>query len=78
MIYCFEQIFLIKNGKLFKINLPEYDKIREELRMSAEEKRSKAAKEGIAPPVSFEYRPLNITTSGEILDPYIPVSINSK
>lgn len=61
----------LKNVVL-KFELPDYDKIRDDSKKTFEEQRAKSIKEGIEPPISFEYKPLNITTSSEIFDPYVP------
>ena len=39
---------------------------------SPEEQRSKMKKEGFNPQISFEYKPININSSNEIFDEYLP------
>ena len=55
----------IRREKVVKIKFPDFERIKknETLKMTAEEKRSRSIKEGIEPPISFEYKSINITTS---------------
>jgi large subunit ribosomal protein L45 len=62
----------------FQPELPDFNKVFREAEATVEEKRSYAIKNGIQPPVSFAYKPLNITNSGEIFDPYVPAEGDGK
>jgi len=50
------------------MNLPDFEKIRKDdmNQKTNEERRATFIKEGIEPPVSFEYKPFNITTTSRI------------
>lgn len=60
--------------KVVKPKLPDFDQMRQEdpLGESIQERRKRMIKEGMEPPVSFEYKPVNITSSTEIFDSYVP------
>jgi len=62
----------LRAEKFFKFELPDYDRLREDSNVSFEKQRAKSIKEGLEPPISFEYKPINITTSSEIFDNYLP------
>jgi large subunit ribosomal protein L45 len=56
-----------------KIILPDYEEASRPVgEMSKEEIRSMMKEKGVAPSVPFQERPLFISTTGEILDPYVP------
>jgi hypothetical protein len=58
----------IRRDKIVEMKFPDFEKVKKNnmFKMTAEEKRSHAIKEGIDPPISFEYKPINITTSSKI------------
>ena len=66
----------LRKQKVIKPDLPDYEKVmhpgRELRDKTTQERRAHAIKEGIDPPISFEYKPINITTSSEIFDRYVP------
>lgn len=65
----------LRANKVVKPTLPDYEKVKGTLNQkneTAEERRSRLIKEGISPPISFEYKPINFTTSSEIFDSYVP------
>ena len=55
------------NFYLKQLKLPDFNKIRNDdmNQQTAEERRSTFIKEGIEPPLSFDYKPFNITTSSK-------------
>lgn len=55
----------LRKEKFIKIELPDFDKIRktDETTETAEERRARMIKEGIEPTISFEYKPINISSS---------------
>ena len=65
-----------------KPNLPDFDKLRKspfDINDTPEKRRAHLIKEGISPPVTFEYKPINFSTSG-ILDSFyqsVRVKLNS-
>lgn len=64
----------LRKNKFVKMKLPDFDKMRgnDLNQQTDEERRANLKKEGIDPPLNFEYKPFNITTSNEIFDAYIP------
>lgn len=64
----------LRKQKFIKMKIPDFDELRSKATMNktSEERRADFIKEGIEPPLSFEYKPFNITTSSEIFDPYVP------
>jgi hypothetical protein len=51
------------------MKLPDFEKVMgmgDTAGQTTEERRAKFIKEGIEPPVSFEYKPFNITTSSNL------------
>jgi hypothetical protein len=59
----------LRKQKFVKMKLPDFDKIRKDdmNQQTNEERRANFIKEGIEPPVSFEFKPFNITTSSRYL-----------
>jgi large subunit ribosomal protein L45 len=57
----------LRRDKVVKIKFPDFEKIKKNdmFELTAEERRSRSIKEGIEPPISFEYKPINITTSSK-------------
>ena len=57
----------LRRDKVVKIKFPDFEEIKKNdmFDMTAEEKRSRAIKEGIEPPINFEYKPINITSSSK-------------
>ena len=57
----------LRAAKVVKIKFPDFEQIKKNdmFDLTPEEKRSRAIKEGIEPPISFEYKPINITTSSK-------------
>ncbi|XP_023220831.1 probable 39S ribosomal protein L45, mitochondrial isoform X1 [Centruroides sculpturatus] len=70
--------------KMLKLELPDYDELRREKELTPEEIRAKMKERGIAPPRPWNEKPIFISCTGELADPYIPpegdgkVSIVSK
>lgn len=64
----------LRGAKVIKPELPDYEKIKNQSNQkeTKEERRSRSIKEGISPPVTFEYKPINFATSSEIFDQYVP------
>lgn len=58
----------LRKAKVVKVKFPDFDEIKNNdmFNMTAEEKRARSIKEGIEPPISFEYKPINITTSSNL------------
>lgn len=58
--------------KTYKIDIPDYDKLRRESNMTMEELRSHTKKTGQPPPRTFKETDLTISASGTIFEPYVP------
>ncbi|GAU88011.1 hypothetical protein RvY_00784 [Ramazzottius varieornatus] len=60
--------------KFIKVNLPDYEQMRRQARgqLTPEEIRSIMKKEGVAPTRPYQEKPLLITTTDTIMEPFIP------
>ncbi|XP_076437207.1 large ribosomal subunit protein mL45-like [Babylonia areolata] len=58
--------------KFLKVDIPDFQKLMKESRMSPDEFRMKLKKDGKLPPRTFQERPINISNTGTIFEPFIP------
>ncbi|KFM81478.1 putative 39S ribosomal protein L45, mitochondrial, partial [Stegodyphus mimosarum] len=58
--------------KVIKVVLPDFDQMRRDEKLSVEEMRSKLKEKGIAPARSWHEKPMFISCSSSIFDPYVP------
>lgn len=61
-----------RSKKVIKIELPDFDELRTDNKMTSEEYISKMKEKGIAPPIIYKEKPIVITTTQGIIDPYVP------
>ncbi|XP_054164979.1 probable 39S ribosomal protein L45, mitochondrial [Oppia nitens] len=61
-----------RSRKVIKIELPDFNEMRLEDKLSPEEIRSRLKEKGVAPPRMYNERELTITSTNGILDPYVP------
>uniref|UniRef100_T1IZF5 Large ribosomal subunit protein mL45 n=1 Tax=Strigamia maritima TaxID=126957 RepID=T1IZF5_STRMM len=61
-----------RGEKVIKINLPDYDEMRKDAQLPANEIRLKMKEKGIAPPRGWSERPVVISSTGGIFEPYLP------
>ncbi|KAK6182612.1 hypothetical protein SNE40_010257 [Patella caerulea] len=62
----------LRRKKFLKINLPDYQKLRTERDLPADEARMNMKKEGRLPPRTFQERPINISCTTSIFEPFVP------
>ena len=48
-----------------QIDLPDFEKMRQDAKMTPDEMRSRMKKDGQVPPRSFQERPMNIASTGQ-------------
>ncbi|KAL8599772.1 hypothetical protein ACOMHN_040482 [Nucella lapillus] len=58
--------------KFLKIDLPDFQKLVKDSKMSPDEFRMKLKKDGRLPPRTFQERPINISNTGTIFEAFIP------
>lgn len=58
--------------KVIKITLPDYDEMRKSDNLTPEEMRSKLKEKGIVPHREWNEKPMFISCSGDVFDPYVP------
>lgn len=58
--------------KLLKVELPDFEKMRSDNKLTPEEYVSKLKEKGIAPPRQYKEKPVAICSMQGVLDPYIP------
>jgi large subunit ribosomal protein L45 len=59
--------------KVAKIELPDFEKMREDTtKIDPDQMRSMMKEQGIVPPRMWDERPVVFTCSGDIIDPYLP------
>lgn len=58
--------------KTLKVELPDFEKMRDDTRLTPDEYISKLKEKGIAPPRQYKERPIVITCIQGVLDPYVP------
>ena len=61
-----------RGAKMIKVDLPDFDQLREDQKLSPEEIRSKLKEKGIAPPRTYTERQIFMSSTGGILDPFVP------
>lgn len=61
-----------RRKKFIKVELPDYDELRKEKKLSPEEIRAKLKEKGVAPPRPWIEYPINISSTGGIFEPYVP------
>ncbi|GAB6019390.1 39S ribosomal protein L45, mitochondrial [Chamberlinius hualienensis] len=61
-----------RREKVAKIELPDFQKLKRDSNISPEELRSKLKREGLAPPRPWQERPIHISATGDIFEPYVP------
>lgn len=61
-----------RREKFLKIDLPDFHKLLKESKMPPDEFRMKLKKDGKLPPRTFQERPINISNTGAIFEPFIP------
>lgn len=65
--------FRRERGKKFiKIELPDFDELRENEKLSVEEMRAKLKEKGIVPHRTWDEKPICISCTGSVFDPYVP------
>lgn len=62
----------LRAAKVMTIELPDFDKRSKDAKMNPEDRRAEMKKEGFLPPRNFIERPINISASSEIFEPYVP------
>ncbi|KAI3383230.1 hypothetical protein SNEBB_010765 [Seison nebaliae] len=68
----------LRAQKVVKIDLPNFDEAKEHEKLSMEERRKKSLKDGISPFRQFEFRPMLFSTTGGIIDTYVPPEADGK
>ena len=58
--------------KVLKFDLPDFEQIRSDTKLTPEEYVSKLKEKGIAPPKQYKEKPIVVTTTQGVLDPYVP------
>lgn len=61
-----------RSKKMLKIELPNFDKMRSDSKLSPEEYASKLKEKGVVPPRKYKERPILVTSFQGVLDPYVP------
>lgn len=63
----------LRKAKFVKPKLPDFNTIlKSNTNETSEERRARFIKEGMSAPITFEYKPVTITSSSEVFDPYVP------
>lgn len=58
--------------KIFKIELPDFEKLRSDEKLKPEEYLSKLKEKGVTPPRKYQENPILLTCIQGVLDPYVP------
>lgn len=58
--------------KVLKIELPDFERIQSDTKLTPEEYVSRLKEKGIAPPKKYKEKPIVVTTTQGVLDPYVP------
>nr|XP_027198415.1 probable 39S ribosomal protein L45, mitochondrial [Dermatophagoides pteronyssinus] len=61
-----------RSKKVLKFDLPDFEQIRSDTKLTPEEYVSKLKEKGIAPPKQYKEKPIVVTTTQGVLDPYVP------
>lgn len=62
----------LRAAKVLKMNLPDFDESIRNQKLSPEEMRSKMKREGQHPPRRFDDKPMLISCTGSVFEPYVP------
>ncbi|KAH7985618.1 hypothetical protein HPB52_025520 [Rhipicephalus sanguineus] len=62
----------LRRRKVIKIKLPEFEEMRHRDQMTPEEMRAKLKEQGVAPDRPWNERPMVISCSGGVFEPYLP------
>ncbi|XP_050034895.1 large ribosomal subunit protein mL45 [Dermacentor andersoni] len=62
----------LRRRKVIKIKLPEFEEMRKKDQLTPEEMRSKLKEQGVAPDRPWNERPMVISCSGGVFEPYLP------
>nr|XP_037278763.1 probable 39S ribosomal protein L45, mitochondrial isoform X1 [Rhipicephalus microplus] len=62
----------LRRRKVIKIKLPEFEEMRRKDQMTPEEMRTKLKEQGVAPDRPWNERPMVISCSGGVFEPYLP------
>ncbi|XP_046570350.1 probable 39S ribosomal protein L45, mitochondrial [Haliotis rubra] len=62
----------LRRKKVMKIDLPDYGKVMKDRNMSADEKHKQMKEDKIPPPRIFQERPINISCTSAIFEPFVP------
>lgn len=57
--------------KVLKVELPDFDLMRRENKLQPDEIRSRMKEKGVAPPRHYNERPINVSCTNGIVDPYV-------
>uniref|UniRef100_A0A5S6QM14 Large ribosomal subunit protein mL45 n=1 Tax=Trichuris muris TaxID=70415 RepID=A0A5S6QM14_TRIMR len=68
----------LRREKFLKITLPDYDKIRKQEELSMKDLRAELKKMGLPPHRPWRERPIHVSCSGVIFDPFLPPDDESK
>ncbi|GBO05100.1 putative 39S ribosomal protein L45, mitochondrial [Araneus ventricosus] len=61
-----------RGEKILKIKLPDFDEQRRDEKLSLEEIRSKMKEKGIVPPREWSEKPIFVSCTANVIDPYVP------
>lgn len=61
-----------RGRKVLKVDLPDFDEIRENEKLSVEEIRQKLKEKGIVPRRKWTEKPMCVSCTGGVFDPYVP------
>ncbi|KAI0990083.1 hypothetical protein GJ496_001842 [Pomphorhynchus laevis] len=62
----------LRADSVIKVDLPSYTKQRERQSMDVAARREFFRKEGLPQETSFNYMPINLSSTGELMEPYVP------
>ncbi|KFD49931.1 hypothetical protein M514_09145 [Trichuris suis] len=68
----------MRRQKVLKITLPDYDKLRKQEELSMKDLRAELKKMGLPPHRPWRERPIHVSCSGDIFDPFLPPEDESK